>query len=154
MKGNRSDGADSTVTATSSRSLIFWDHGDKRKAGGAGFVTMETSSVDELSRCINPRKKQWSMEGSSLYLSFWNVFLKFRFWVICWIFFTVLISKLEVQSHRKKNVYVSSFTKDEKKKKKGIAYLHQEVLGRLFFSGSPHSLHTRVSHGSVFSWHD
>lgn len=57
MKGNRSDGADSTVTATSSRSLIFWDHGDKRNAGGGGVCHHGNILRGRVESVYQPEKK-------------------------------------------------------------------------------------------------
>lgn len=110
----------SHVLADTRESLVFRDHVDERKAGsgggqGAGSVSMETSSMDhnESSRPINPRtkgiNKRWRVRSSTrLLLGFFPSFFNFSFlncrffWVVCCIFsVTILISKLEVQSHRK-----------------------------------------------------
>lgn len=124
--GNRGDSADSTVTVTSSQRLGVGRfqrprrrkgrRGQVRWGQGAGSVSMETSSMDdnESSRPINPRtngiKKRWRVQSSTRLLLiffpsfffFFFLFLNAGFWVICCVFsVTILISKLEVQSHRK-----------------------------------------------------
>lgn len=64
---------------------------------------------------------------------------------------TILISKLNIQSHRKQMFMPHKWRQKEQKKRHCI--FTSRSLGPLF-SRSPHSLHTRVSHGSVFLWSD
>lgn len=105
------------------------------------------------------KKNQWKgpvFDTFFFFFSFFlNIFLKCRFWVgggCCIFSVTILISKLEVQSHRKKCLCLicQDATKDPTKKALHI-YIKKFGATRLF-SGSPHSLHTWVSHGSVFLW--
>lgn len=137
------------------------DHfrGPRRPRGrrGVGFVSMETSSVDDKS--VNRPKKTKKIKGGS---SLWHCLCFFLlFFIFLNVFFflsrifsvTILISKLEVQSHRKKHVSsVKMPRKTHKKKKRHCIFTSRSFGATRLFSGSPHSLHTWVSHGSVFSW--
>lgn len=164
----------SHVLAETRESLVFRDHVDKRRAGS---VSMETSSMEhnESSRPINPRTKGTTNDGgSSLQHVFcWFFFLLFlnfllfnrRFFGSSVVFFRSLFSSASLKySHTGNQKCLCLVCQDatNKKiknktegKKKALHIYIKKFWGDstfFFFSGSPHSLHTWVSHGSVFWW--
>lgn len=123
---------------------------------------MITSRVGALTRDEQKKKKKNRWKGPVFdtvlffFPSFYLFFLKCSFWVVCGCCIFRHYSHQQAWSTvtQKRNVYVSSVKmppKTKKKKKKRHCIFTSRSLGRLF-SGSPHSLHTWVSHGSVFSW--
>lgn len=146
---------------------IIFQGPQRHEEGGAGFVSMETSSVVyESSRSINPREKkkknQWRVQSLTRFFfsSFSNIFLKCRFWVVygggCIFSVTILISKLEVQSHRKQCLCLicRDAAKDPKKKALHI-YIKKFGVTRLFLAVLTVFIHECLT--AQFScdlWHD
>lgn len=155
VKGNRNDSADSTVTVMSSHRMSgvdrFWGPRRLTERRGWGLSPwkhppwMITSRVGALTRDEQKKKKKIDGRVQSLTLSYFFFLLfiyfflnaVFESFVVVVFFVTILISKLEVQSHRKE-MFMSRLSRchqrPKKRRKKGIAYLHQEVWGDFFLA--------------------
>lgn len=130
-------------------SITSGDHSSGRQRVGAGFVSVGKLSVDDWSWCINSRKtksktSEWSSSGLfRLYFLLNAVFFK------SWSLFSSLSLQYS-HTEEKQNLICQDATKDKEKKRHCIFTSRRFGATRLF-TGSPHSLHTRVHHGSVFS---
>lgn len=137
------------------------DHSDARKAG-VGFVSMETSVDDsESSQGINPEtKKNKSVEGSSLWHRLYIFFLLlifflnavFELFVVVMYFFCHYSHQQAWSTVTQKKKCLCLVCEDQKEKEKALHIYIKKFGATRLFSGSPHSLHIWVSHGSVFSW--
>lgn len=151
-----------TDVLTFLESIVFRDHGDIRKAGWGSSPWKhphESQKKPNKRKTEKTNKTQTKNSGrvhslTRVYFFLLNVFFFKAVFesFACGLDFsvTILISKLNIQSHRKQMFMPHKWRQKEQKRH---CIFTPRSLGPLF-SRSPHSLHTRVSHGSVFLWSD